>query len=248
MTRLLRRFLALIGSTIATTLTVSAQAPATPPAASPEINKPFVNPDVKGYVAKFETESREVYAQREAIVRTLELKKGMAVADIGAGTGAFTRLIAERVGPEGKVYAVDISPAFLEHIAKEAERLGHAHVKTVQGTQQSTRLAVGSIDLAFLCDVYHHLENPTATLASIRRALKPKGVLVVVDFDRVKGKSSAFVLEHVRADQSTFAAEIKAAGFVPLDTPRPPPLQDNFLLRFRKVDEPVRKNDGPVGE
>src|SRR5206468_208164 len=72
------------------------------------------------------------------------------------------------------------------------------------------------------------------TLASLRKALKPGGRLVVVDFDRVKGKSTEFVLKHVRADRATFAAEIRAAGFLPDPVANPPGLTENFFLRFRK--------------
>src|SRR5438270_1270659 len=76
----------------------------------PGINEPFVNPDVREFIGKFETESREVYAARQRIVAACPLRTGMAVADIGAGTGLFTRLFAAAVGPRGKVYAVDLAP------------------------------------------------------------------------------------------------------------------------------------------
>jgi ubiquinone/menaquinone biosynthesis C-methylase UbiE len=226
---------------------VSGQATAPAPAASSDINKPFENPDVKQFVARFEADNREVYARRESVVKALGLKPGMAVADVGAGTGLFTRLIAERVGGEGKVFAVDVSPAFLRHIDEQSKRLGQTQVRTVRGSQESTLLPAGSIDLAFLCDVYHHLENPQKTLASIRRALKPGGELVVVDFDRVKGKSTEFVLKHVRAGKSVFASEIKAAGFEPLPAPEAPGLKENFFLRFRRTDDPAPTPSGPVG-
>ena len=67
----------------------------------PGINKPYENPDVKEFVGKFETESREIYAKRKDIVERCKVKPGMAVADVGAGTGLFTRLFAEAVGPKG---------------------------------------------------------------------------------------------------------------------------------------------------
>src|SRR5262245_55094208 len=73
----------------------------------PGINKPFENPDVKEYVGKFEVESRDIFLERKAIVAACKLKPGMSVADVGAGTGLFTRLFAGEVGPDGKVYAVD---------------------------------------------------------------------------------------------------------------------------------------------
>src|SRR5262249_29590610 len=80
--------------------------------ADPKINEPFRKPNVKEFIKKFESDSRENFAQRHEIVAALELKPGMAVADVGAGTGLFTRLFAEKVGPTGKVYAVDIARSF----------------------------------------------------------------------------------------------------------------------------------------
>jgi ubiquinone/menaquinone biosynthesis C-methylase UbiE len=169
----------------------------------------------------------------------------MAVADIGAGTGLFTRLFAERVGRDGRVYAVDISPAFLAHIAAESKRLGQPQVKTIRGNQETTGLPADSIDLAFLCDVYHHLEHPSKTLATIHRALRPGGQLVVIDFDRVEGKSEPFVLKHVRASKSVFLAEIESAGFSRVDTPGVPALRDNFFARFRKLDKAAKPAPKP---
>jgi len=198
----------------------------------PKINEPFKKPDVKAYIKKFESDDRETYAKRHEIVASLGLTPGMTVADVGAGTGLFTRSFAEKVGSTGKVYAVDIAPRFLEHIAAEAKKRGQTNVVTVLGTQDTTNLPRESVDLVFLCDVYHHLEKPEKTLASIRRALKPRGVLVVVDFDKTAGKSSAFVLKHVRAGKDVFRREIEMAGFTWIPTPKPPSLKENFLFRF----------------
>lgn len=202
--------------------------------ADPKINEPFHKPDPKEYVKRFETESRENYAHRHEIVAAMGLEPGMAVADLGAGTGLFTRLIAEKVGPTGKVYAVDIARPFLDHIAADAAKRGHNHVVTVLASQDSTNLPEASVDMVFLSDVYHHLEKPEKVLASIRRALRPGGKLVVVEFDRVAGKSSAFVVKHVRASQAVFRKEIEGAGFAVIPTPDPPKLRENFFLRFEK--------------
>jgi ubiquinone/menaquinone biosynthesis C-methylase UbiE len=204
------------------------------PADPAEINKPFENPDVKAYVARFEDDAREVYAKREAIAKAVGLRPGMAVADVGAGTGVFTRLFAAKVGPEGRVFAVDIAPAFLEHIAAESKRLGQGQVRTVRGSQDATGLEPESVDVAFLCDTYHHLEHPGRVLASIRRALRPGGRLVVVDFDRRPGVSSEFVLKHIRAGKDVFLREIAAAGFEPVEADDPPKLKENFFAMFRK--------------
>ena len=90
----------------------------------PGINKPFEDPDVKEFVGKFETESREIYARRKDILEKCQVKEGMAVADVGAGTGLFTRLFAKAVGATGKVYAVDIAPKFIEHVEKTCKEAG----------------------------------------------------------------------------------------------------------------------------
>lgn len=209
-----------------------------------KINEPFKKPDVKAFIKKFESEDREVYAKRNEIVTALGLRPGMAVADIGAGTGLFTRLFAERVGKTGRVYAVDIAPRFLTHIAAEAKKHGQSQVATVQGSQFSTNLPRESVDLVFLCDVYHHLENPEKTLASIRQALKPEGKLVVIDFDRVEGRSAEFVLKHVRASQDVFRKEIEAAGFWFEPTKKSPVLKENFFLRFERSSTSPKRSEG----
>jgi ubiquinone/menaquinone biosynthesis C-methylase UbiE len=210
----------------------------------PKINDAFKRPDVKAYIKRFETEDREVYARRHEIVAALGLKTGMAVADIGAGTGLFTRLMAEKVGVEGKVYAVDIAQEFLEHIAADAKKHGRKQIVTVHGNQETTQLRAESLDLVFMSDVYHHLERPERMLASIRQALKPGGKLVVVEFDRVPGRSSEFVLKHVRAGKDVFIGEIESAGFRRANDVKGPVLKENFLAAFEKVsatDRPAEK-------
>ena len=87
--------------------------------AKPDINSPFlVNPDVARWKKGFENEDREVYRKRNEILAATGVKPGMTVADVGAGTGLFTMLFAQAVGPRGRVYAVDISRAFIEHIGE----------------------------------------------------------------------------------------------------------------------------------
>ena len=166
----------------------------------------------------------------------------MAVADIGAGTGLFTRLIASEVGPSGKgLRGRRVQGLPRSHRRHRPDAAGQAQVATVRGTQDSTNLPPDSVDLVFLCDVYHHLENHEKILASIRRALRVKGVLVLVEFDRVEGKSSQFVLKHIRAGQEEFRREIEAAGFEPDPKFHAPRLKENFVARFRKSERTDRQ-------
>jgi FkbM family methyltransferase len=202
----------------------------------PGINDAFKNPDLDKFRKTFEGESREIFAQRKKIVTACKLKPGMVVADIGAGTGLFTRLFAAAVGPKGKVYAVDIAPKFLEHIRKTCKEAGLANVQTVRCTQTSVELPARSIDLAFICDTYHHFEFPFRTLASLHRALRPGGQVVLIDFHRIEGKSSKWVLGHVRAGQEVFVAEIIKTGFRVVGEEKL--LKENYFVRFEKVARP----------
>jgi predicted methyltransferase len=218
----------------------------------PGINDSFQNPDVKKYAGTFEGESREVSVKRKEILAAVGLKPGDSIADIGAGTGLFTRLFAAEVGPKGKVYAVDIAEKFLDHITKTNKEAGINNVKTVLCKPYSTELTANCIDVAFICDTYHHFEFPSRTMASIHQALKPGGRVVLIDFRRVQGKSSEWTMNHVRAGQEVFEKEIIEAGFKKVSEEKEI-LKENYLVVFQKVDQtssnlqfPIIKGNGGV--
>jgi ubiquinone/menaquinone biosynthesis C-methylase UbiE len=199
----------------------------------PGINDPFKDPDVREFVGKFEVESREVFTARDKVVAACELKPGMVVADVGAGTGLYTRLFAKAVGPDGQVFAADIAPKFLEHIQKTAREAGLRNVTPVLCNPDSADLPPNSADLVFVCDTYHHFEFPERTLASLHRALKPGGRLVVIDFIRVPGKSREWILNHVRAGQDVVEKEIASAGFKKTGEVKDL-FQENYFVVFEK--------------
>jgi predicted methyltransferase len=221
-----------LGASLVFVAAVRGQTPPSGQKASPEsktdpkINAAFERPDVKAYIKRFESDEREVYARRHEIVAALGLKPGMNVADIGAGTGLFTRLIAEKVGPTGKVYAVDIAPEFLAHIAADAKKHGRKQVFTVRGNQDTTNLPEQSLDLVF----------------------KAHGALVVVEFDRTPGRSSEFVLKHVRAGKDVFIKEIESAGFRQTTPTKPLALKENFIASFEKVERGKRSSQEPTAK
>ncbi|MEE3373111.1 MAG: methyltransferase domain-containing protein [Planctomycetota bacterium] len=216
-------------------VTAKSKAPSTPREQSvrPGINKGFLDPnlDVQAWLARFEVESREVYKNRQAVLAALHLKPETRVADVGAGTGFFAAAMADQL-PAGWVYAVDIAPRFVSYLSQVAARAKHQNMTPILGGENAVRLAPGSIDLAFVCDTYHHFEFPAATLASIHRALRPRGALVVIDFERIPGKSRPFVLNHVRAGKPIFRSEIEAAGFVLAEEVQVTGLKENYFLRF----------------
>jgi len=201
----------------------------------PGINDKFLDPklNVEEWTKKFETESREIFLLREKIVAAASLKPGMAMADIGAGTGLFTLHFAQAVGADGKVYAVEIAKNFIEHIKARASKASASNVQTILCTEKSVELPEASIDLAFICDVYHHFEYPQATLATLHKALKPGGELVLIDFKRIPGETSDFIMGHVRAGQGVFEAEVTAAGFEKVDEVKDV-LNENYFVKFRR--------------
>lgn len=227
MRKVFRRLLAalLLGALVA-------PACAAPPGADPSVNQPYQSPRFEQWVQRFERPGREVYDQRERILEAIGIERGMHVADVGAGTGLFTLLFAERVGEDGRVYAIDVSRPFIDQIGRRAREAGLNNVRTIVNTQRSVELPPASIDLAFMSDTYHHFEHPAQMLASIHAALRPGGELAVIDFRRQPGISSHWILQHVRAGKPEVIAEITAEGFELID--EPDFLRENYLLRFRK--------------
>lgn len=215
-----------------TLLLVAVQAAALTPGADPGVNAPFQSPDPDRWTRILEQPGREVYDRRHAIIAALRLQPGMNVADVGAGTGLFTEPFARAVGPEGRVYAVDVAPEFVDGIGQRVRAQGLTNVVGIVNDQHSTRLPTGSVDLVFVADTYHHFERPADMLRSIHEALRPGGELVVIDFHREPGVSSPWVMGHVRAGRGQVIAEIELAGF--RFEREEPILRGNFFLRFRR--------------
>lgn len=179
----------------------------------PGINDAFRHPDFATWVERFEHEGREVYDKRLQIVQALDLKPGMHIADVGAGTGLFSKLFSPAVGNNGKVYAEDISAVFIHNIQRIARQEGLHNLVGIVGTDKNANLPTNSMDRVFVCDTYHHFEYPQHMLASIRKSLKANGRLVIVDFIKDPKRSSDWILQHVRADRQTVIKEIETAGF-----------------------------------
>jgi len=203
----------------------------------PGINDQWRSPNIEPLVGVLEAESREIYREREKLAAVVAPRKGSVVADVGAGSGFMAELFARMVGPQGKVYAVDINPKLLERIEKDARASGLTNLQIVLGQEDSITLPANSVDLVFICDTYHHFEYPKSSLQSIHRALRPGGEIVLVEFHRVQGNSPAWMIDHVRAGQAAFTKEITDAGFELVREEAAPFLKENYVVRFRKVDK-----------
>lgn len=210
-------------------------APAHAQAPEKSHNDGYVDPDldVDRMVDRFESESREVFVLREAIVAAAGVQPGDVVADVGAGTGVFLDPLVAAVGETGHVVAVEISIRFVEHLRQVADEAGYENVTVVFSSYTSATLPSASVDKIILVDTYHHFDDYAAMLASMLDALRPGGEMTVVDFDR-REDSRDWIQGHVRAPKETFREEIEAAGFEFIDEVEIEGMVDNFLFRFRK--------------
>ena len=204
--------------------------------AKPGINDRWMSTEIDPLVASLESESREIYVNRRLLAEVAGPRPGTDVADIGAGSGFMARELARLVGPTGTVYAVDINPVMMQHVALRAAADDIPNLRTLVCTDRSVNLPHGPVDLGVICDTYHHFEYPASTLRTIHEALRPGGQIVLVDFRREPGVSRAWIIDHVRAGREVFIGEITAAGFELIQEHDVPGLEENYVLRFRRTD------------
>lgn len=155
---------------------------------------------------------REQEEEPEKALDLMGIQQGMTVADIGAGAGYFTLRLAQRVGPQGKVYANDIQPGMLALVRRNAARANLTNIETILGTDADPHLPTNSIDLALLVDVYHEFSQPEKMLDGIRAALKNDGRLVLLEY-RKEDPSVPIRFEHKMSIEEV-RRELAPAGFL----------------------------------
>ena len=129
-----------------------------------------------------ERSSREEEERLTLLVRSLQLKPGEVVADIGAGSGGISIRMAEQLLPDGKVFGVDVQDEMLQRLKANCERFGIKNIEPVKGTQVKTGLKPSSVDLAIMVDVYHEFEFPYEMMDDIAKSMKPGGRVVLVEY------------------------------------------------------------------
>ncbi|WP_447979782.1 class I SAM-dependent methyltransferase [Candidatus Nitrospira bockiana] len=170
--------------------------------------------DIKDYLEHLDRPERDQYQKPAEVIGALGLKPGMAVADLGAGSGYFTRRFAQAVTETGRVYAVDVEP---EMLAYTKDSLEHLHIPyTVQfilARPDNPTLPADSVDLIFLCNVYHHLEDRPAYFMNVKSALRAGGRVAIIDFyhDERSG-DVGFPRRHLVA-RETVIEEMAKAGY-----------------------------------
>lgn len=188
---------------------------------------------VEDFLRELETEDREVFLRREEIAAACDVRPGMDIADVGAGTGFFSRLFARMTGGHGTVYAVDISASLTRYIDSRARQEGLENLHAVLSQPTSVELRNASIDLAFICDTYRYFEEPVVTMRSVARALRAGGRVVVIE-SRIEAGEAGPRADGI--DPQKIIEEVKAAGFrwIDSDSGSPDFLDDFILLRFEK--------------
>jgi FkbM family methyltransferase len=157
-----------------------------------------------------ERPERQFEENSALLLKNLNLKSGMNVADIGAGSGYYTSLIAKRIG-NGKVYAVDVEPQMILFLNERIKEEKLSNVVTVLGSETSVRLPASSLDMMLLVDVYHEFSFPYEMGQSMYNALKPEGRLVLVEFRSEDESVPIKTIHKMSVAQSV--KELKAVGF-----------------------------------
>ena len=136
------------------------------------------------YIRALEDPGRDAWQKPAQVIEKLALKPGETVADLGAGSGYFTILLARAVRPAGKVYAIDIEPQMLEYIDQRAKKEKLTNIQTILADPHDPKLHQASVDMIFICNTLHHVSERGTYYPLLARALKPGGCLVDIDFQK----------------------------------------------------------------
>lgn len=179
-----------------------------------------------------ERSERELEELPSTALDKLGLKPGMVVADVGAGVGYFTVRLAKRVGPAGKVLAVDVQPEMLSILKDHTRKAGLTNITPILGSESDPRLPAGCCDLILMVDVYHELSQPQKMLQKMRQALKKDGRLVLLEY-RKEDPHIPIRPEHKMSVEEA-KAEVEAEGFVLEKTLPDLPRQHIFIFKSAK--------------
>jgi predicted methyltransferase len=184
--------------------------------------------DVPYWQGVFDDPKRDAWQKPAELVAALALRPGMAVADLGAGTGYFVRFLSRAVGPRGTVYAVEVEPKLVAHLRARAEEEGTANVVPVLTSKTSARLPVAGLDLLLIVDTYHHLDGRVAYMRRVADVLRPGGRVAIVDWHK-RPLPQGPEMDHKLAREQV-VGEMERAGYRLLAEPDPLPYQ--YVLIF----------------
>lgn len=170
--------------------------------------------DIKQYLEQLDSEERDQHQKPRQVIEALNLKPGLTVADLGSGSGYFTRRFIEAVTETGKVYAVDVEPEMLKYAEESVVHMHRSYTaEFILARPDSPKLPYESIDLLFVCNTYHHLDERTKYFSDTKSSLKPGGRVAIIDFyhDERSGELG-FPKRHL-VPRETVIAELAKAGY-----------------------------------
>lgn len=190
------------------------------------------------FVSQESGPARDQWQHPEAVMDALSLMPGSVVADVGAGDGYFTFHLAHRVGPQGKVYAVDIQENEVEKIRHQAEEARMSQIETIHGDPDNPKLPAGSLDAILVVNSYHEFRAYDAMLRGLLKALKPSGLLAIIDSPTERSSSRQEYHNRHRIPEEVVREEAARAGFRFLRKEpgfkRPSNSKEFYLLIFEK--------------
>lgn len=185
--------------------------------------------DVERWVERFDDPERDAWQKPASVIAFLAPPDGAVVADIGAGTGYFSVRLARAVGETGRVLAVDVERALIEHIAERAAGDGLSNVEAILGEFDDPRLPEGGVDRILIVDTWHHIDDRLSYLERLSRALRPGGAVVVVDFR--EGDLPVGPPPGHKLSESHVRGEFDKAGWTLVESSDA--LEYQYMLKFR---------------
>lgn len=195
--------------------------------------------DWKRYLQRLLSPERARWQRPQKVVAALGLRPGQTVAELGTGPGYFAFRLARAVGPAGHVYAVDAEPRMLALLTTRLAGSRWRNITPVLGLPHDPLLPPGACDLILLVNAYHHLRDGPGYLRRLRRALRPRGRLVNIDFDRRQTPVGP-PLEH-RVAREEFLRQARRAGWRPVKAFDFLPYQYGIVLGLRRNRAPGRR-------
>ena len=184
--------------------------------------------DVEHWKAVFDDPARDEWQKPAELVKALAIRPGMTVADVGAGTGYFSRRLSTAVGPDGTVFAVEPEPKLLAYLRERAEREKTANVVPILASLDDPRLPPRSVDLVLVVDTFHHIDHRVAYFRALRRALRGGGRVAIVDWHK-RPLPVGPPPEH-KLERDQVVDEMRAAGYALAAEPDVLPYQ--YVLVF----------------
>lgn len=167
--------------------------------------------DPQKYVAQWNTPARDAWQKPQEIVAALGLGPGQTVADVGAGTGYLLPHLSQAVGPQGKVWAVDVEEAMVSYLKQAAQKEQWGNVQVKLAAANSAGLEAASLDAAVILNTWHHIEDRAGYLDTLAPMMRPGARLLVVDFE--PGAPGEGPPPKMRLSAQTVIEEITQAGW-----------------------------------